>query len=121
MTRAALFAFVTTFLASLGAAAGEPCPLDAFPANGGGVLDPAVVELHLDARISEALLAVGATPGLAVGVVEGDRVVYARGFGRRSLETCEPVTPSTLFYLLSVTKSFTGMAAALLHEDGKVK
>ena len=54
-------------------------------------------------------------------MVKNDRLVYARGFGYRDLETCEPVGPDTRFYLKSTTKSFTGMVAALLHEEGPTR
>ena len=36
-------------------------------------------------------------PGLAVAVVAGGEVVYARGFGRRDVENDLPMTPDTLF------------------------
>ncbi|HWA16159.1 MAG TPA: serine hydrolase domain-containing protein, partial [Gemmatimonadales bacterium] len=41
-------------------------------------------------------------------------------YGRRSLETGEPVTPSTAFAVGSVTKQFTVAAALLLMEEGKL-
>ena len=61
------------------------------------------------------------TPGAAVAVVVGDRVVYAKGFGVASVETRAPVTPDTLFAVASVTKMFTGTAAATLAERGAVR
>ncbi|HLM57189.1 MAG TPA: serine hydrolase [Pyrinomonadaceae bacterium] len=60
------------------------------------------------------------TPGLAVAVVRGDRIVYAEGFGRRDLKANLPVTPQTQFYIASTTKSFTGTAAKLLADEGKL-
>ena len=36
------------------------------------------------------------TPGVAVAVVRGDSIVYAKGFGVVSLETTTAVTPDTL-------------------------
>ncbi|HEX8189577.1 MAG TPA: serine hydrolase domain-containing protein [Pyrinomonadaceae bacterium] len=47
------------------------------------------------------------TPGAAVAVVSGGRVVYARGFGVASVETGAPVTPDMLFRVGSVTKMLT--------------
>lgn len=60
------------------------------------------------------------TPGLAIAVVRGDRIVYAEGFGRRDLKANLPVTPQTQFYIASTTKSFTGTAARLLADEGKL-
>ena len=51
------------------------------------------------------------TPGAAVAVVRGGRVVFAKGFGVGSAETGAPVTPDMLFQIGSMTKIFT---AALL-------
>ncbi|MEM7052603.1 MAG: serine hydrolase domain-containing protein [Acidobacteriota bacterium] len=116
---ATLIARLLLAIALMGPAAAEAaCPLDGFPAPAGDI-DHAYAE-DLDAFITASLRYVGATPGLAVGIVENDRVIYARGFGRRDLEDCQPVTAATRFYLLSLTKSFTGMAAALLQERGEL-
>ena len=38
-------------------------------------------------------------PGIAVAVVFHDRVVYARGFGVRDVETRQPVDADTVFQL----------------------
>jgi CubicO group peptidase (beta-lactamase class C family) len=54
------------------------------------------------------------TPGAAVAVIQGERVVFTRGFGVASLETNEPVTPDTLFRIGSVTKMLTAAAVLTL-------
>jgi len=59
-------------------------------------------------------------PGVAVAVVSGDEVVYARGFGVKNLETGDPVTPETIFGVASVSKSFTCLAIMQLAEAGKL-
>jgi CubicO group peptidase (beta-lactamase class C family) len=61
------------------------------------------------------------SPGVAIAVVQRGRVVYARGFGVASVETREPVTPATLFRIGSTTKMVTGLAAALLAHEGRVR
>lgn len=58
-------------------------------------------------------------PGVAVGIVEGDRVVYLRGFGRAD-PSRRPVTPETPFLIGSVTKSFTALAILQLVDRGQV-
>jgi CubicO group peptidase (beta-lactamase class C family) len=49
-------------------------------------------------------------PGVALAVVDGDRVVFAEGFGLANADTGAPVTPDTLFQIGSVTKPFTAAA-----------
>jgi CubicO group peptidase (beta-lactamase class C family) len=73
------------------------------------------LEQAIDADISSRG-GVGAT----VAVVEKGRIVLAKGFGRRSLESPEPVDESTRFGLGSVTKQFTAAATLLLAEQGKL-
>jgi CubicO group peptidase (beta-lactamase class C family) len=59
-------------------------------------------------------------PGLALGIVEGNRVLHLRGFGKAD-ESGRKVTPQTLFFNGSTTKSFTALAIMQLHEAGKVQ
>lgn len=57
------------------------------------------------------------TPGAAVGVVSGGRVVYAKGFGVSNVETGTPVTPDMLFRVGSVTKMLTAAVFVSLAEE----
>ncbi len=61
-----------------------------------------------------------ATPGAAVAVIQGDRVVFARGLGVANVETGEPVTPDTLFRVGSLTKMLTAAAVLTLARDGEL-
>jgi CubicO group peptidase (beta-lactamase class C family) len=61
------------------------------------------------------------TPGAAVVVIAGGRVVYSRGFGTTSVEGGALVTPSTLFRLGSTTKMLTGAAMVALADRGKLR
>ncbi len=60
------------------------------------------------------------TPGAAVAVVRGDRVVYAEGFGVSNSETGAPVTPDMLFRVGSVTKMLTAAVMVSVAEEKKV-
>jgi CubicO group peptidase (beta-lactamase class C family) len=60
-------------------------------------------------------------PGLVIVIVQGDRVIYAKGIGVASVETGESVTPDHLFRIGSTTKMFVGMALAKLDAAGKLK
>jgi CubicO group peptidase (beta-lactamase class C family) len=67
--------------------------------------------VRLDSLVPAEMAAAG-IPGAAVAVVWQGRIVYARGFGRASVEEETAVTPETLFRIASTTKVLT--AAALL-------
>ena len=59
-------------------------------------------------------------PGLAIAVVEGNRVVYARGFGVKRLGTDDPITSRSLFHMASITKTFVATSVMQLVEQGKI-
>ncbi|HEY0405159.1 MAG TPA: serine hydrolase domain-containing protein [Pyrinomonadaceae bacterium] len=61
------------------------------------------------------------TPGAAIAIVSGDRIVYAKGFGVANVETNAPVTTDMLFRIASVTKMFTATALVTMAEQGKLK
>jgi CubicO group peptidase (beta-lactamase class C family) len=60
------------------------------------------------------------SPGLAVRVRHGDRVVFERGYGVRDLNSLATIDPETNFRLASCTKQFTAMAIMLLVHDRKL-
>ena len=57
-------------------------------------------------------------PSIAIAVVEGGRVAYLRAFGFRDIERMLQATPSTVYGIGSVTKSFTALAVMQLVERG---
>jgi CubicO group peptidase (beta-lactamase class C family) len=57
-------------------------------------------------------------PGLGVGLVEEGEIVYARGYGVKSLATGVPVTPESLFCVASIAKCFVACAIMQLVEQG---
>jgi CubicO group peptidase (beta-lactamase class C family) len=59
-------------------------------------------------------------PGMSMAVVRHGEVVYVGAAGFRDVEARLSATAETPFYIASSTKSFTGMAAAVLAEDGKL-
>ena len=59
-------------------------------------------------------------PGMGVGIVVNDKLVFAKGYGYRDYEKKLPVTATTLFPIASNTKLFTAVAAGFLVEDGKL-
>ena len=72
-------------------------------------------------RTAEAEMSATGTPGSAVLLVQGDKVIYAKGFGSTSVEGGAPVTPDTLFRIGSTTKMFTAATFAMLADRKKVR
>jgi CubicO group peptidase (beta-lactamase class C family) len=60
-------------------------------------------------------------PGLAVAVVKGDSVVFARGYGVLDLTKPGPVTEHTRFAIGSTTKAMTSAALGMLVDEGKLR
>jgi CubicO group peptidase (beta-lactamase class C family) len=59
-------------------------------------------------------------PGIGVGIVAGDKLVFAKGYGYRDYEKKLPFTPATVCPIASNTKLFTAVAAGMLVEEGKL-
>ncbi len=59
-------------------------------------------------------------PGIGVGIVVNDKLVFAKGYGYRDYEKKLPITSATLFPIASNTKLFTAVAAGFLVEEGKL-
>jgi CubicO group peptidase (beta-lactamase class C family) len=57
-------------------------------------------------------------PGLAVGIVYQDEIVFAQGFGVKSVITGDAVTCDSLFHLASISKTFVATAILQLVESG---
>src|SRR5262249_58535234 len=60
-------------------------------------------------------------PGLAIGIVTGDRLVYAKGFGVRSKSGGAPVDTRTVFQIGSLAKAFLTTTMAIMVDRGKLK
>jgi len=59
-------------------------------------------------------------PGLAIGIVQSNNTIYAKGFGYRDVEKKLPVTTNTLFAIGSTTKAFTCTVLGTLVDEGKL-
>ena len=78
---------------------------------------------HNLAELEERLNTIRGTigvPGLAVGISEGDNIVWAKGLGYANLETQTPPTPTTDFHLASLTKGFAGVILVKLVSQGVI-
>ncbi len=59
-------------------------------------------------------------PGMAVAITDRKHILYAKGFGVRSLEKQEPVTPDTVFLINSMSKAFTSAVIGILVDRGQL-
>ncbi|PKN20532.1 MAG: hypothetical protein CVU71_01715 [Deltaproteobacteria bacterium HGW-Deltaproteobacteria-6] len=60
-------------------------------------------------------------PGMAIGIVQDGRLIFARGYGVKTLGRKDPVTKNTIFQIGSTSKAFTATLAAMLVDEGKFK
>ncbi len=58
--------------------------------------------------------------GLAIGVTQGDNIIYAKTFGYANIEKNELTDLNSVFHIASLSKPFTAMAIAQLIEQGKL-
>ncbi len=68
----------------------------------------------------EAERAALGAPGVAVAIMEHGKVTFAQGFGQKHPDRADPVLPTTLFRIGSVTKMLTAAALLQLVQDGEV-
>jgi CubicO group peptidase (beta-lactamase class C family) len=60
--------------------------------------------------------------GSVITVVHNGQIVFSKGYGSANLETKKMIDPDkTLFRIGSISKTFTGIAAMQLVEQGKIK
>jgi len=59
-------------------------------------------------------------PGMSIGIVHDQALVWSRGFGWADLERREPATADTLYRIGSITKLFTATALLILRDAGKL-
>lgn len=77
-------------------------------------VDRAALDAYIETQMRELKI-----PGLALAVVRGDKIEYARGYGVAD-NTGRPVTPQTPFLVASLSKSFTALGVMQLVEAGKI-
>jgi CubicO group peptidase (beta-lactamase class C family) len=58
--------------------------------------------------------------GVSIAIVDGQKIVWAQGFGYSDKENKIPATPDTVYRIGSISKLFTAMATMKLVEEGQV-
>lgn len=69
----------------------------------------------------EGQIAYRGLPGVAVGVVSDQQLVWSKGFGFADVKARRPMTPTTRFRMASNSKMFTAVAIMQLREAGKLR
>lgn len=115
LRRAATTAIATTILVAISAAA-VSAQTPPNPAT-----DPDVLGAErLFSAWLEGQIAYRGLPGIVVGVVADQELVWAAGFGYADVQARLPMTPATKFRMASHSKLFTATAIMQLREQGKV-
>nr|WP_210328853.1 serine hydrolase [Mesorhizobium amorphae] len=70
--------------------------------------------------LAEAAVADGAVPGLAIGVVHDDEVIFLKGFGHREAGKPEAIDADTVFQIASLSKPVSATVVAALVSEGIV-
>ncbi|MFN0181452.1 MAG: serine hydrolase [Gemmatimonadales bacterium] len=60
------------------------------------------------------------SPGCALGVFGGGRILYTRGYGMADLNQGIAIQPGTAFYIASTSKQFAAASIALAAEMGRI-
>ncbi len=68
----------------------------------------------------EEILEVTKAPGFAVAIVEGNKTIYAKGFGYSDLENKIAMDENTLLAIGSCSKAFTSSILGQLRNDGEL-
>lgn len=67
------------------------------------------------------LMALRRTPGLAIAFVDGDKLIWAEGFGYTDDSKKSKVTADTVFSLQSISKTYTATGFLVAASKGKLK
>ncbi len=79
-----------------------------------------VTQTELD-KLVKRTLETFEVPGIAVSIIKDGKVLSAKGYGVRSLDSKLPTDENTLFGIASNSKAITAAALGILKEEGKLQ
>jgi len=99
--------------------------------NAAKAAEPSTTKATIEGRVQELIPDIEAyitsgmkgfdIPGLAIGIVANNRLIYAKGFGVRSKSNGLPVDTRTVFQIGSTTKAFLTATMAIMVDRGKLR
>jgi CubicO group peptidase (beta-lactamase class C family)/surfactin synthase thioesterase subunit len=92
----------------------DSMPAVAVPSQASSAADFAAIDAYVEKRMKDLRI-----PGLSLGIVHGDEIVYLKGFGDAD-PSGRAVTPQTPFIIGSLSKSFTALAVMQRVEAGQI-
>lgn len=69
----------------------------------------------------ESQMAYKGWPGVSIGIVYDQKLIWAKGFGYADVEKKTPATPDTIYRIASNSKVFTSIAILKLRDEGKLQ
>ena len=85
-----------------------------------GLLPIAAIHPGAKAGIEDRMRAYG-VPGLSIAVIDGGKLVWAKGYGVADAVSRRPVTPETMFQAASISKPISALGAVLLVQQGRIE
>ena len=107
MIRRALFAFLLFLTGCTARTAGLPT----LTTTGTAAID----------RMFQSAVENGEIPGVVAAVVNKDRILYLKAFGKQDVGKGIPMSTNTVFRIASMTKPVTSAGIMMLYEQGKVR
>ena len=68
----------------------------------------------------EAQVAYEDLPGVSMGIVADQELIWSEGFGYADVESEKPATPDTIYSICSISKLFTSISVLQLRDEGKL-
>jgi CubicO group peptidase (beta-lactamase class C family) len=93
--------------------AGEPGALASHPEVDSAIK---VLDAWIASRVKDR-----EQPGLSIGIVHDQQLIWSKGYGFADMEKKLPATPATLYRIASITKTFTSAAVMQLRDAGKLQ
>jgi CubicO group peptidase (beta-lactamase class C family) len=75
-----------------------------------GTIETAIQQIFQEEKVA----------GLSVAVVKNNKIIYTHSFGKKNLETGEPLSNENIFRIASISKSFSATSIMQLVEAGKI-
>jgi CubicO group peptidase (beta-lactamase class C family) len=85
-----------------------------------GLLPIAASELGVPAKIEDRMRAYG-VPGLSIAVIDGGKIVWAKGYGVADSAFGRRVTTKTMFQAASISKPISAVGALVLVQQGRLR